>query len=251
MFKKFLSAIILVFAFLFFNVSEVKAVENTSGLPDEVFANAGIGNKMGYWAVVNYGEEYIDSDNIVIDIDKNAISNLDIQYIMIEETEYTSVGTKTYYKRNEDKEFSSKIQYTLKNKFIGEKSVAILLLTDLSNDPSDSLIIDKIVVPINHKRTIKNLNDDDIVITQTINANTTSATVNITLKPEVINQYVLKKVTYRYEKDAIALNAIEMDKNEFEFPSGFEICETAALSGCGSGILRPVCDRKRTAHKHK
>ena len=71
MFKKFLSAIILVFAFLFFNVNAVNAVENTSGLPDEVFLNAGIGEKMGYWAVVNYGEEYISSDEIVIDIDKN------------------------------------------------------------------------------------------------------------------------------------------------------------------------------------
>ena len=47
MVKKFLSAIILAFAFLFLNLSfeHVKAAE----LPGDIMANAGIGSKKGYW----------------------------------------------------------------------------------------------------------------------------------------------------------------------------------------------------------
>ena len=224
MFKKFLSAIILVFAFLFLNVSEVKAVENTSGLPDEVFANAGIGTKLQYWAVVNYGEDYIDDKNIVIDLDKDAISNLDIKYILIDETncvgsgnDCTGEGTSVYYKRNVDKQFSSRIEYTLKNGYVGEKSVTIFLLRDLSNDPSDSLIVDKIYVPINQKRRIEEIDVSKIIVTQTLTANNVSSIVNVTLADEEMDNYVLKNVKYRYEEDSSSLNALEKDLNEFEF----------------------------------
>ena len=52
MYKKFLSAIILVFAFLFLNVSVNHSFVNAEELPEEIFANAGYGEKKGYWAII-------------------------------------------------------------------------------------------------------------------------------------------------------------------------------------------------------
>ena len=76
MYKKFLSAIILVFAFLFLNVSlnninNVNAIE--SNLPEDIKDNAGYGEM--YWAIANYGSDYVGKD-IVIDIQREAIAKI-------------------------------------------------------------------------------------------------------------------------------------------------------------------------------
>jgi hypothetical protein len=60
MVKKFFSAIMLAFAFLFLNLGlNSTSVKSAQDLPENIFANAGIGEKLGYWAIVNYGADYI------------------------------------------------------------------------------------------------------------------------------------------------------------------------------------------------
>ena len=58
MVKKFFSAIMLAFAFLFLNLGlNSTSVKSAQDLPENIFANAGIGEKLGYWAIVNYGAD--------------------------------------------------------------------------------------------------------------------------------------------------------------------------------------------------
>ena len=69
MVKKFFSAIMLAFAFLFLNLGlNSTNVKSAQELPDNIFANAGIGEKLGYWAIVNYGADYIGDTEVTIDI---------------------------------------------------------------------------------------------------------------------------------------------------------------------------------------
>ncbi len=160
MVKKFFGAIILAFAFLFLNVSiEVKAAD----LPEEIMANAGIGEKKGYWAIVNYGADYIGDNQVTIDIQQEALADTSVNSIAIVESEYTQSGI-VHYERNKHPEFASKIIYNLRNLNYGEKYITILLLTEFSNNPEESLIVDKISVRVIQKRKISELNENDILI---------------------------------------------------------------------------------------
>ena len=98
--KKFLSAILLVFAFLFLNIGlnsfNVKAEESQSSDP---LHNAGYGKL--YWAIANYGADYTSDLNVTIDIQKEAIANQNVKYIVITEPNYTSSSGKpiVYYEK--------------------------------------------------------------------------------------------------------------------------------------------------------
>ena len=164
MVKKFFSAIMLAFAFLFLNLGlNSTSVKSAQDLPENIFANAGIGEKLGYWAIVNYGADYIGDTEVTIDIQQEAIANESVNSIAIVESGY-SLTDMVHYERNISSEFASKITYTLKNKSYGEKYITILLLTEFSYNPSDSAIVDKIIVGVDQKRNIGELTPEDILI---------------------------------------------------------------------------------------
>ncbi len=214
--KKFLSAIVLFFAFLFLNLSfNSYKVNAEDTLPEEIYKNAGIGEKKGYWALVNYGEDYVGNINVVINIQRDALEDKDVNFIMIAESGWSD--SVTYYERNVHQQFSSKIEYTLKNTECGEKSIAILLLKKFTIEEMDgNAIVDKIIININHKKTICGLNSDDIIVRQRLGANSASAKIEVTLKDPL--NYVLKKVKYRFiQNDEVQLSAIEESFNNFYF----------------------------------
>ena len=140
MFKRFYSVFVLVFAFLFLNIGVNSFSVSADELPEEVLVNAGRGEK--YWAVVNYGADYIGSHQIVIDIQKEAIADPEVNTIAISETENASDSV--FYTRYVDPEFSSRINYVLKNQEYGEKYIVIFLLREFKNNQIDKAIVDKI-----------------------------------------------------------------------------------------------------------
>ena len=222
MLKKFFSAIIIVFAFLFLNMS-INSVNVKA--EDDIFANAGFGEKKNYWAIANYGEDYVGSEEIVIDIQKEAVADPEVNFIAIVESEYAG-SELVYYERNVHPGFSSRIKYTLQNKAYGEKYITILLLRELVTNPSDNLIVDKIIIGINHKRNISNLTEEDISIIQEIPNDTQALNpykVNVTLNSDSIEgnfeDYVLKSVKYTLlnSPNSSVLNALYESTNNFYF----------------------------------
>lgn len=227
MYKKFLSAIILVFTFLFFNLSSnsINIHAETAELPGEVYDNAGWGEKMNYWAMINYGADYIGSNEIIIDIQREAIANQDVKFIVITENEYAS-DTLTYYERNVDAGFSSRINYILKNPNYGQKYITVLLLRELAKDPTDNLIVDKIIIEVDQKRNISELTSLDILTIQEVSNDIESLVpykVNVTLNEDTIegtiDDYVLKSVTYRLASKvgSPTLNALYESTNNYWF----------------------------------
>ncbi len=226
MVKRFFSAIILAFAFLFlnlgFNTSNVVLAQDD--LPENIFANAGIGEKLGYWAIVNYGADYIGDTEVTIDIQQEAIANEYVNSIAIVESGY-SLTDLVHYERNVSSEFASKITYTLKNKSYGEKYITILLLTEFSYNPSDSAIVDKIIVGVDQKRNIGELTPEDILIIKENEENGASPyKVNVTLPEEIpgkgkIDEYVFKDVTYLLQgsENQTVVNALYESVNNYYF----------------------------------
>lgn len=223
MFKKFFSALMLVFAFLFLNMGS--SVENVKAeeLPPEVFDRAGWGEKMNYWAIINFGAEYVGSQEITIDIQQEAVANPEVNYIAIVESGYTS--QMVYYQRNVNPEFSSRIRYTMRNPEYIEKSVTVLLLRELQYNPSDTLIVDKIIISVDQKRNIGELTADDIlIIRENENPYATPYKVHVTL-PDVIEgkgrreEYVFKSVKYTLlnVRDPVTINALYGDINNYYF----------------------------------
>ncbi len=242
MIKKFFSAIAIAFAFLFLNVSLNYNNANAQELPDEILANAGIGEKLGYWAIVNYGADYVSgpsngTDNVVvtIDIEQEAIANEDINSIAIVESGHQEEVV--HYERNINKQFSSKIVYSLKNKDYEEKYITILLLREFSYNPTENSIVDKIHVKINQKRSIDELLPDGnsdpnnyipeeiLAIKETMQAGANPYKINVTL-PNVIERlsstiddYAIKSVKYTWLKgnNTTTLNALYESLNNFYF----------------------------------
>lgn len=220
MVKKFLSAVILAFAFLFLNLSfnEVKA----ESLPGDIMANAGIGTKKGYWAIADLGADYIGDSEITIDIQQEAIANQEVNSIVIVESGY-SLQSLVHYERNVSSEFSSKITYTLKNTDYGEKYLTVLLLREFAYIPTDALIIDKITIGLNHKRTISGLSPDDIlVIKENESVGAPPYKVSVTLPNEIfgkgrIEDYVFKSVKYTLAGSDEQYSALYQGLNNYYF----------------------------------
>ena len=220
MLKKFLSAIILAFAFLFVNMGINVANINAEELPGEILANAGVGEK--YWAVVNYGADYVGSSQIIIDIQKEAIADEEVNTIAISETEHAKDSI--FYTRYVNPEFSSRINYVMKNQNYGEKNIVIFLLREFEYDQLDKAIVDKIIVGVNQKRNISSLNPEDILVTREVEEDIVSQypyNVNVTLNPDtiegIVSDYVLSRVKYRIAGEEQWLQAIEVGENSFDF----------------------------------
>lgn len=228
MIKKFLSAIIIAFTFLFLNVSLNCNKASAQELPEEILANAGIGEKLGYWAIVNYGADYIGDDVVTIDIEQAALANEKVNSIAIVESGYQS--DVVHYERNISKEFSSKIIYSLKNTRYEEKYITILLLTEFSYNPTENAIVDKIIIDVNQKRKISELLPDAIpeeilIIKENNNPNANPYKVNVTLAQEIarlgsyFNEYVIKNIKYTWLKgeNSTTLTALYESLNNFYF----------------------------------
>ena len=74
----------LIFAFLFvnllsINVSRVKAEDSLD------LSNAYRGEINNYWALVNYGDDYIGQDSVTIFLDPEVFENENVNYIQINE----------------------------------------------------------------------------------------------------------------------------------------------------------------------
>jgi len=190
---------LLMFAFLFanlfyINVSEVRAEENVD------LSNAYIGEITNrYWALVNYGEDFIASENVTIFLSPDAIADTRINYILIAETDLkTGKIHNTHYQRGVDSSFASRFNYRFVNSDYGDKNIVIFLLTSLGNDATD--IIDRININRMKKvRTIKDLTSADFVISQEVEEMTSTpykVYVSIKENPE---DYILKEVKYSYE----------------------------------------------------
>ena len=239
MIKKFFGAIILAFAFLFLNVSiDVKAAD----LPEEIMANAGIGEKKGYWAIVNYGADYIGDNQVTIDIQQEALADTSVNSIAIVESEYVQNGI-VHYERNKHPEFASKIIYNLRNLNYGEKYITILLLTEFSNNPEESLIVDKITVRVIQKRKISELNENDIlIIKENEEVGASPYKVNVTLPEQVVGKgkledYVFDEVTYTFQRGdkVTTLNALYESLNNFYFTvsqNGTYLIKITDIFGC-------------------
>ena len=189
---------LLVFTFLFANLfflsaSEVKAEENMD------LTNAYIGEiTHKYWALVNYGEDFIANEVVTIFLDPEAIADTRINYILISETDiHTGKVENTYYQRGIDSRFASRFNYRFVNSDYGQKYMVIFLLSDLSDDATD--IIDRINVDrLQRVRTIRDLTSADFVISQEVEELTTvpyKVFVSIKDNPQ---DYVLKEVKYSY-----------------------------------------------------
>lgn len=228
MIKKFLCAIVIAFTFLFLNVSLDYNNATAQELPNEILVNAGIGEKLGYWAIVNYGADYIGDDVVTIDIEQEAVANEKVNSIAIVESGYQA--DVVHYERNVSKEFSSKIIYSLKNTRYEEKYITILLLTEFSYNPTENSIVDKIIISVTQKRKISELLPDAIpeevlIIKETTQAGANPYKVNVTLAQEIVrlgssfNDYVLKSVKYTWLKgnDVTTLNALYESLNNFCF----------------------------------
>lgn len=222
MYKKIFRAIILVFTFLLLNFFAFNAtsVIKAEDLPANLYANAGKGKL--YWALVNYGEDYVGNRQIVIDIEKDAIENQDIQIIGISETENASDSV--FYKRNVNIEFSSKINYVMKNADYGEKYITIFLLAEPKNGQTIGTIIDKIIVKVDQKRNISQLNDEDFLIIKDVSDEDISKypyNVHVTLNESTIegniDDYVLKGIKYKYGSEEEYLNGFKEENNKFYF----------------------------------
>lgn len=223
MIKRFLSAILLVFAFLFFNTAlNSVCVSAEDELPESVYDNAGWGEKMNYWALVNYGADYIGSNEVTIDLQREAIANEKVKFILVAESG-VSLNNAVYYERYVSTSFSSRFSYTIQNPEYGEKYITIFLLTELSYMPTDNLIVDKIMVGVNQKRNIGDLDLSEILVTKTNSYDNSKATINVTLSPNenhgVIEDYVLRKVTYSFngDEEISILNAAQESINNFYF----------------------------------
>ena len=220
MYKKFLSAIILVFAFLFLNMGVKGNNVLAEDLPSEVLANAGKGEK--YWAVINYGADYIGSHQITIDIQKEAIADEEVHTIGISETGHAEDSV--FYTRNVDTQFSSRINYVLKNEDYGEKYLVIFLLREFENGQLNKAIVDKIFVGMDQKRNISQLDPSDILITREVEEDTLSNVpydIGVSLNPDTIegsvSDYVLSSAKYRLAGDDQWLTAVKEANNYFEF----------------------------------
>ena len=218
--KKFLSAILLVFAFLFLNIGlnsfNVKAEESQSSDP---LHNAGYGKL--YWAIANYGADYTSDLNVTIDIQKEAIANQNVKYIVITEPNYTSSSGKpiVYYERNKDVGFSSRVEYIMKNEAYGKKQITIFLLTEFMIEPTEDVIVDKITISVDRKHPLTDLDITKIKIIPDVTEETTEPyNIHVTLDESCINEYVIKNVKYRLAKnDLMFLNATKSDFNDFYF----------------------------------
>lgn len=220
MLKKIFSVFLFAFTFLFINIGMSQNVVKAEDLPDEILVNAGRGEK--YWAVVNYGADYIGSNQIIIDIQKEAIADPEVNTIAISETENASDSV--FYTRYVDPEFSSRINYVLKNEEYGRKYIVIFLLREFENNQMDKAIVDKIFVGMNQKRNISSLNPEDILITREVEDNIEAQypyNINVSLNPDTIEgkveDYVLTKTKYRILGDDQWLQAIEGGVNSFDF----------------------------------
>lgn len=217
--KKFLSAILLVFAFLLINVSlktiNLQAAETTP----EYLKNAGYGDK--YWAIANFGADYTSDLNITIDIQKEAIADQDVKYIVITEPNYTSSSGKkvTYYERNKDVGFSSRVEYVMKNTAYEKKQITIFLLKEFMIEPTESVIVDKINIYVDRKKSINEIDVSKIKIIPDEEAETMEPyNIHVTLDESCIDDYVIKNVKYRLAKnDLMYMNAIKSDFNDFYF----------------------------------
>ncbi len=142
--KRILRVFLIVFTLLFanllsINVSSIKAEEPENQLD---LTNAYRGEIENYWALINYGNSFVGSNNVTIFLDPEAISNPDVKYIMI--TEYNEYGDleSVYYERGVDSGFASRFIYTFVTDSYGEKEFTIFLLSDLYNIPFS--IVDRI-----------------------------------------------------------------------------------------------------------
>ena len=224
MYKRFFSAIMLVFAFLFLNLSINTTSIKAEELPEEIIANAGMGEKGKYWAIVNYGANYITSKEIIIDIQKEAIADNEVQWIGISETEHPSDAI--WYQRNVHTEFSSRISYVLKNEEFGKKYVTIFLLREFELNQLDMSIVDKIIVGVNQKRNISTLDSEDFLITREVEDDIKTQypyDIFVTLNPDTIvgdvSDYVLDSVKYKLLEDESfqTMTSIKIGDNLFEF----------------------------------
>lgn len=223
--KKFLSAIILAFAFLFLNLSvKGEYIHAEEELPEEIFANAGWGEKKNYWAIINYGADYVGDTQVTIDIQQEAIANPSVNSIAIVESGY-SLSSMVHYERNISSEFASKITYSLRNTEYGKKWIVIFLLTEFSYNPTEATIVDKITVGVNLKRNISELLPDDILaIKGNEYPGASPYNVSITIPEEIegkgrLEDYVFKSVTYTLQDqdETVTLNALYQSLNNYYF----------------------------------
>ena len=226
MIKKIFSAILLVVAFLLLNLGFNPISIHAEELPGEIFANAGWGEKKNYWAIVNYGADYIGSTEVTIDIQQEAIADHSVNSIAIVESGYSLVDL-VHYERNKDLEFGSKITYNLKNTRYEKKFITVLLLTEFSMNPSEAAIVDKITIGVDQKRPLNQLDKDDILVikeNETIGASPYK--INVTLPPEIegkgkLEDYVFKSVTYTLQGETddedVTINAMYESLNNFAF----------------------------------
>ena len=190
---------LLIFTFLFvnllsINVSRVDAEEAGIDL-----TSAYRGEIAGYWALVNYGEDYVGEDSVTIFLDPSAIENKDISYILIAEfNEYGELVNK-YFKRGVDSSFASRFTYTFVNSNYGKKHLTMFLLKDLLNEPTS--IIDRInITDLEKVRTIKDLTSADFDVYQEVTEMTIAPyKVYVEIK-ENPQDYILKEVTYTYTR---------------------------------------------------
>lgn len=187
---------LLIFTFLFvnllsINVSRVKAEESLD------LSNAYRGEIMDYWALVNYGQNYVGQDSITVFLDPQVFENENVNYIQINEiNRYGDVET-TYFKKGVDSSFASRFTYAFVNTGYGTKSLVMFLLEDLSSDPTD--IIERINIDgLERVKTIEHLTSDDFNVYQEVTELTTSPyKVYVEIKNNK-EQYRLKDVRYTY-----------------------------------------------------
>lgn len=196
---RFKYMLLLIFTFLFanllsINVSRVEAEEAGIDL-----TSAYRGEIRGYWALVNYGEDYVGEDSVTIFLDPEAIENTDVTYILISEFNEYGELINTYFKRGVDSSFASRFTYTFVNSNYGKKHLTMFLLKDLKNEPSS--IIDRInITELEKVRTIKDLTSADFVVYPEVSELTNSpyrVYVEIRENPQ---DYILKEIIYSYTR---------------------------------------------------
>ena len=186
----------LIFAFLFvnllsINVSRVKAEDSLD------LSNAYRGEINNYWALVNYGDDYIGQDSVTIFLDPEVFENENVNYIQINEiNRYGDVDT-TYFKKGVDSSFASRFTYNFVNSGYGGRYIVLYLLEDLGAKPTD--IIERIDIDgLERVRTIEHLSKDDFNVYQEVTAQTSSPyKVYVEIKNNK-EQYKLKDVRFTY-----------------------------------------------------
>lgn len=189
---------LLIFAFLFINLFSISVTKINAEEPALNLSNAYRGEIRNYWALVNYGEDFVGEESVTIFLDPEAISNQDIHYIQINECDQNGDIITTYFKRGEDSRFASRFSYTFIDGTYGSKRLTMFLLEDLLNEPTS--IIERInITRLERVRNIKNLTSEDFLLTQEVEEDTPDPYKIYVDIVEYSCDYKIKNVIYSYK----------------------------------------------------